>query len=190
MNTDNPAIDMLQEEEFFSLLLNEKENTNQNFNYEVIQESAPPAKRQKTATGETGKGEKQTKLVKNRKAAQQFRKRQKNHIQQLESDVNALSSENTTLKTKVEDLQKENKFIRDQLDYMRNFVMNALQVSFANAAPNVATTDDALGDNVASNRNTTTTNNTTTFNHLNQNNNPNIGISATDEPFIPAAIAP
>jgi len=69
-------------------------------------------------------------LLKNRQAAQQFRKRQKSHIVNLESQVDSLSAENAVLASRVDMLVMENKLIRDQLDYMRNFVMNCLQLTF------------------------------------------------------------
>jgi len=74
--------------------------------------------------------QKQTRLLKNRQAAQQFRKRQKSHIIELESKVETLSSDNTMLGSRVDMLTTENKLIKEQLDYMRNFVMNCLQLSF------------------------------------------------------------
>jgi hypothetical protein len=74
--------------------------------------------------------ERERRLLKNRKAAQQFRKRQKNHILELEARVETLSTENSTLTSQVELLHAENKLIREQLDYMRSFVLNALQFTF------------------------------------------------------------
>ncbi len=71
--------------------------------------------------------EKDRRLLKNRKAAQQFRKRQKNHIIELEDKVDTLTGENSQLNAQLDLLAAENKLIREQLDYMRNFVLNALQ---------------------------------------------------------------
>jgi len=73
---------------------------------------------------------KQTRLLKNRQAAQQFRKRQKTHIIELENQVEALTSDNSVLVSRLEMLTAENKLIKEQLEYMRNFVMNCLQLSF------------------------------------------------------------
>lgn len=74
--------------------------------------------------------EREKRLLKNRKAARQFRKRQKEHIADLEKKVENLTSENSNLTSKVQLLSTENKLIREQLNYMRTFVMNALQLSF------------------------------------------------------------
>jgi len=74
--------------------------------------------------------EREKRLLKNRKAAQQFRRRQKHHILELETRVETLSSENSSLNSQVELLRAENKLVREQLDYMRGFVLNALQFTF------------------------------------------------------------
>jgi hypothetical protein len=79
--------------------------------------------------------DREKRLLKNRKAAQQFRKRQKNHILDLEGRVETLTTENSTLTSQVELLHTENKLIREQLDYMRSFVLNALQFTFPPSLP-------------------------------------------------------
>jgi hypothetical protein len=109
--------------------------------------------------------EREKRLLKNRKAAQQFRKRQKNHILDLEGRVETLTTENSTLTSQVELLHTENKLIREQLDYMRSFVLNALQFTFP---PNLPSSDlqrtitplslsrpDPLGDKESSSVTTT-----------------------------------
>lgn len=69
-------------------------------------------------------------LLKNREAAQLFRERQKEYINELEKQVNALTTENTDAKSKVELLMSENKIIKEQLQYLRNFIAQALSFSF------------------------------------------------------------
>jgi len=61
-------------------------------------------------------------LVKNREAAQLFRQRQKAYINDLEQKVEKLSTENVTLQSKVDLLSAENKLIKEQLGYLRNFI--------------------------------------------------------------------
>jgi hypothetical protein len=86
--------------------------------------------------------ERERRLLKNRKAAQMFRKRQKNHILELEARVETLTTENSTLTSQVELLHAENKLIREQLDYMRSFVLNALQFTFPPSMPGMPAMHD------------------------------------------------
>eukprot|EP01090_Pellita_catalonica_P018346 TRINITY_DN5893_c0_g1_i1.p1 TRINITY_DN5893_c0_g1~~TRINITY_DN5893_c0_g1_i1.p1 ORF type:complete len:233 (-),score=50.52 TRINITY_DN5893_c0_g1_i1:100-741(-) len=67
---------------------------------------------------------------KNRQAAKMFRKRQKQHIEDLEAKVTMLESANGELSTRVNNLTLENKIVREQLDYMRGFVTQAFQCAF------------------------------------------------------------
>eukprot|EP01089_Gocevia_fonbrunei_P013292 TRINITY_DN3376_c0_g1_i3.p1 TRINITY_DN3376_c0_g1~~TRINITY_DN3376_c0_g1_i3.p1 ORF type:complete len:227 (-),score=43.90 TRINITY_DN3376_c0_g1_i3:139-819(-) len=76
--------------------------------------------------------EKEKRRQKNRQAAKLFRKRQKKYIEDLEEKVGNLETENTTLTSKVNLLSVENKLVREQLDYMRNFVTTAFQFTVPN----------------------------------------------------------
>jgi len=80
-------------------------------------------------TEEERQAKRQRRLVKNREAAQQFRQRQKQYIQDLEKKIQDLATENTDCRAKVELLSAENKLIRDQLLYLRNFIGQAVQGS-------------------------------------------------------------
>lgn len=72
-------------------------------------------------------------LVKNRRAAQLFRKRQKEHITDLEKQVHTLAAENASYGARVDLLTSENNLIRDQLGYLRTFIGKAVQLSFASS---------------------------------------------------------
>ncbi|EGG23827.1 putative basic-leucine zipper transcription factor [Cavenderia fasciculata] len=72
----------------------------------------------------------QRRLVKNREAAQLFRQRQKAYIQDLEKKVSDLTSNNSEIRARAELLNSENKLIREQLMYLRNFVTQAVSFSF------------------------------------------------------------
>lgn len=88
--------------------------------------------------GDTQTTEKKTKrqqrLLKNREAAQQFRQRQKNYIQELEKKVDSLVSENQQFTSKAELLQSENHLLRDQLSYLRGFMTHVMS-AFSNKVP-------------------------------------------------------
>lgn len=75
----------------------------------------------------------QKRLVKNRRAAQLFRKRQKQYIIDLEKQVNGLAAQNAAYSAKVDLLSAENNLIKDQLGYLRTFISKAVQLSFSNA---------------------------------------------------------
>lgn len=72
----------------------------------------------------------QRRLVKNREAAQLFRQRQKAYIQDLEKKVSDLSATNNDFRARVELLNSENKLIKEQLLYLRNFITQAVSFSF------------------------------------------------------------
>jgi len=72
----------------------------------------------------------QRRLVKNREAAQLFRQRQKAYIQDLEKKVADLSATNNDFRARVELLNSENKLIKEQLLYLRNFITQAVSFSF------------------------------------------------------------
>lgn len=70
--------------------------------------------------------------MKNREAAQQFRMRQKKYIQDLEKKIEELRAENAAHKMKLELVNSENRLIKDQLMYLRNFIGKAVQVTLEN----------------------------------------------------------
>jgi len=76
---------------------------------------------------------KQRRLVKNREAAQLFRQRQKEYINNLELKAAELTSANTEANARVELLTSENKLMREQLVYLRNFMKQAVSYSFPHA---------------------------------------------------------
>jgi len=89
--------------------------------------------------GENGDGsnrdaKRQMRLVKNRQAAQQFRKRQKQYIQDLEKRCSSLTAQNASYAAKLELLITENRLVKEQLEYLRSFVNQAVQVSLTPAA--------------------------------------------------------
>jgi hypothetical protein len=71
-------------------------------------------------------------LEKNREAAQLFRQRQKAYIEDLEKKVNKVETENAQNLTKVELLKSENKIIKQQLEYLRKFISDAISLSLEN----------------------------------------------------------
>jgi len=74
-------------------------------------------------------------LAKNREAAQLFRQRQKDYIATLERKANELTSANTEASARVELLSSENKLMREQLVYLRNFMRQAVSFSFPYGVP-------------------------------------------------------
>jgi len=68
----------------------------------------------------------QRRLVKNREAAQLFRQRQKAYIHDLEKKVTDLNESNNDFRARIELLTSENKLIKEQLLYLRNFVAQAV----------------------------------------------------------------
>merc|ERR1712063_130338 len=90
------------------------------------------------------KTKKQQRLLKNREAAQQFRQRQKNYIQELEKKVDSLVSENQLFTSKAELLQSENHLLRDQLSYLRGF-MGHVMSAFSNKVPGAPDGMPAMG---------------------------------------------
>jgi hypothetical protein len=73
---------------------------------------------------------KQRRLVKNREAAQLFRQRQKEYISNLELKAAELTTANTEANARVELLASENKLMKEQLIYLRNFMKQAVAYSF------------------------------------------------------------
>lgn len=78
-----------------------------------------------------GKDEKTKKLLKNREAAQQFRQRQRDHIDVLEKQVQQLLEQRAQYNTQTDVLLAENKLVRDQVSYMREFLSQALAFAFS-----------------------------------------------------------
>lgn len=68
-------------------------------------------------------------LVKNREAAQLFRQRQKAYIRDLEKKVTDLTAAINESRARVELLNSENKLIKEQLLYLRNFITQAVSFS-------------------------------------------------------------
>jgi hypothetical protein len=73
--------------------------------------------------------------LKNREAAQQFRQRQREHIAALEQKVKELSLLRDQYTTQTQMLEAENKLIRAQVDYLRNFLSRALAFAFSQQLP-------------------------------------------------------
>jgi len=73
---------------------------------------------------------KQRRLMKNREAAAQFRHRQKAYMHKLEKHAAELTTSNQQVTAKIELLSSENKLMKEQLGYLRNFVKNAVSLSF------------------------------------------------------------
>jgi type II secretory pathway pseudopilin PulG len=80
--------------------------------------------------GEEPTNKRQKRLVKNRQAAQLFRKRQKQYISDLENKVAEVTNKNIALMAKVDVLVTENQLVKDQLKYLRTFVVSALEQAF------------------------------------------------------------
>jgi len=72
---------------------------------------------------------KQRRLLKNREAAAQFRHRQKAYMQKLEKHAEDLHTSNSQVQAKIELLASENKLMKEQLGYLRNFMKNAVSLS-------------------------------------------------------------
>ena len=70
-------------------------------------------------------------LLKNREAAQQFRQRQRDHIDVLEKQVQQLLEQRAQYNTQTDLLVAENKLVRDQVHYMREFLSQALAFAFS-----------------------------------------------------------
>jgi hypothetical protein len=83
---------------------------------------------------ETKDAKRERRLERNREAAQQFRQRQKTYIQDLETKVSTLTNENSEFRAKVEILNSENKLIKEQLTYLRQFISQAIALTFPSFA--------------------------------------------------------
>eukprot|EP01117_Protostelium_nocturnum_P006369 TRINITY_DN22_c1_g1_i1.p1 TRINITY_DN22_c1_g1~~TRINITY_DN22_c1_g1_i1.p1 ORF type:complete len:196 (+),score=86.83 TRINITY_DN22_c1_g1_i1:882-1469(+) len=79
--------------------------------------------------GNTPKDKRALRLAKNREAAHQFRQRQKQYLSELESKVSELTNENAHNKATLELLRSENQLIREQLNYLRTFISQAVSFS-------------------------------------------------------------
>ena len=55
-----------------------------------------------------------------------FRQRQKAYLQQLETKVQQLSTENEQCKANLELFRSENKLIKEQLAFLRSFISQAM----------------------------------------------------------------
>jgi len=69
---------------------------------------------------------KKRRLEKNREAAQQFRQRQKTYIRDLEDTVNKLNTEKIQFQSKVDLLFTENRLIKEQLSYLKEFINHVI----------------------------------------------------------------
>jgi hypothetical protein len=78
---------------------------------------------------EEQKMKRQRRLLKNREAAQQFRQRQKEYIQNLERKVTELNSHVGETHKHIELLATENRLLRDQLVYLYNVMRQNLTLS-------------------------------------------------------------
>jgi len=76
---------------------------------------------------------KQRRLIKNREAAAQFRHRQKAYMHKLEKHAADLTTSNLQVAAKIDLLTSENKLMKEQLNYLRNFMKNAVSLSFPGA---------------------------------------------------------
>lgn len=81
------------------------------------------------------KQKRQRRLMKNREAAQQFRQRQKEYIQNLEQRVTELNTHVSDSHKHIEMLTAENRLLRDQLVYLYNVMRQNLSVSTPMLAP-------------------------------------------------------
>jgi hypothetical protein len=93
-----------------------------------------PAQTPSTQTFNVGGTEqehkRQKRRVKNREAAQLFRQRQKQHIRDLEAEVKGINDKNTHLTTQMEVMRAENTLVKEQLQYLRCFVLEGLKFAF------------------------------------------------------------
>lgn len=90
-----------------------------------------PSEDRDFSDGDEPNSKKQKRLVKNRQAAQLFRKRQKQYISDLENKVAEVTNKNIALMAKVDVLVSENQLVKDQLKYLRTFVVSALEQAFS-----------------------------------------------------------
>jgi hypothetical protein len=91
---------------------------------------SPPSQDQDYYCDGEPDNKRQKRLVKNRQAAQLFRKRQKQYISDLENKVAEVTNKNIALIAKVDVLVTENQLVKDQLKYLRTFVVSALEQAF------------------------------------------------------------
>eukprot|EP00005_Dracoamoeba_jomungandri_P009802 CAMPEP_0174272858 /NCGR_PEP_ID=MMETSP0439-20130205/52590_1 /TAXON_ID=0 /ORGANISM="Stereomyxa ramosa, Strain Chinc5" /LENGTH=278 /DNA_ID=CAMNT_0015363661 /DNA_START=26 /DNA_END=858 /DNA_ORIENTATION=+ len=71
--------------------------------------------------------EKQERRIKNRKAAQLFRKRQKEHILELEVQNRQFHQRNIIIEAKLEVLTAENTLLKNQINYLRDVVVECFK---------------------------------------------------------------
>eukprot|EP01087_Luapelamoeba_hula_P020569 TRINITY_DN703_c0_g1_i2.p1 TRINITY_DN703_c0_g1~~TRINITY_DN703_c0_g1_i2.p1 ORF type:complete len:294 (+),score=75.78 TRINITY_DN703_c0_g1_i2:70-951(+) len=91
-------------------------------------DSPAPSSRKKATPDVEAK--RQKRRVKNREAAQLFRQRQKQHIRDLEQQVSNINDKNVDLATQMEVLRAENTLVKDQLKFLRNFVVEGLRSAY------------------------------------------------------------
>lgn len=103
----------------------------------ALDESSVPTKPDDKFQGldEEQKLKRQRRLIKNREAAQQFRQRQKEYIQNLERRVTELNTHVGETHKHIELLTAENRLLRDQLVYLYNVMRQNLSLS----TPSLAT---------------------------------------------------
>jgi len=69
-------------------------------------------------------------LVRNREAAQRFRKLQKIKIESMDAKIKELELANSDYQAKLATLTAENKAIKEHLEYLRSFLEHAVSMTF------------------------------------------------------------
>jgi len=72
---------------------------------------------------------------KGRDAARQFRERQRTHVDELEKRILLLEQEQETYKSKLEVVEAENRAIREQQNYLRKILEQALMDAYPPVLP-------------------------------------------------------
>eukprot|EP01130_Rhizamoeba_saxonica_P000312 TRINITY_DN1028_c0_g1_i3.p1 TRINITY_DN1028_c0_g1~~TRINITY_DN1028_c0_g1_i3.p1 ORF type:complete len:168 (+),score=21.32 TRINITY_DN1028_c0_g1_i3:323-826(+) len=81
---------------------------------------------------------KPSRTKKNREAAQQFRRRQKDYLENLENEVATLTSKQAKYTAQADMLKAENEMIRQQQQFLRAFIERALMSSYPAMMQNMA----------------------------------------------------
>eukprot|EP01112_Ceratiomyxa_fruticulosa_P011001 TRINITY_DN2949_c0_g1_i1.p1 TRINITY_DN2949_c0_g1~~TRINITY_DN2949_c0_g1_i1.p1 ORF type:complete len:484 (-),score=122.44 TRINITY_DN2949_c0_g1_i1:383-1834(-) len=133
-------------------------------------------------------------LQKNRQAAQQFRARQKAHIQETEERVEQLKINNSESTALLEILEAENRLLKEQLNYLHNFISSAVSIQNIPTTGTTVSTASSSIDQITpnTNNNTGNTNNMSTHTNTNSDTKENEGekmsMDSDVTPAIPTSI--
>ncbi|KAJ5071683.1 basic-leucine zipper transcription factor f-related [Anaeramoeba ignava] len=100
------------------------------------------SKKKKSENRTKSKKNDEDRLKTNREAAQAFRQRQKQLIDDLEEKVEKLENENAEYRTRTEALEAERRVLASQLEYFQTFMTRAMSLAYRNSPTGPKGPDD------------------------------------------------